>query len=187
MLWCTYTLTRFLSHQFSWFYDVTHGRLQEPTLSAADTNCKLLQILPCRNNGFSASSQSRETDDPESSIISIISMPSFPWMVTAPQRTAAPTTTLTVFNDVFGKMAGLHGYPSPFCCRYCLWLTQPQLSRMEVYHRDKLGGHHFLPYLFLCDLIVLLCFALLSSSHSASASFSSSIGSFSALVSALYS
>ena len=78
-------------------------------------SCILLGvILRCCGTLFSTSSRSSETVDPELSIISTVSCPSFPWVVAAPEWSAAAATTPTVLvgPSASGESAALHGYPS---------------------------------------------------------------------------
>ena len=66
---------------------------------AADTSCNLLDgILQYCVNCFNTFSRINETDDPESSVISTLTLLSSPWMVAAPGRTTATTTTLTALG-----------------------------------------------------------------------------------------
>ena len=63
---------------------------------AAQTSCILLGvILRYCGNRFSTFSRSKETDDPESSIISTVPLPSFPWMVAELEWSEAAATDCT--------------------------------------------------------------------------------------------
>ena len=80
-------------------------------------SCILLGvILRCCGTLFSTSSRSSETVDPELSIISTVSCPSPPWMVAAPEWSAAAATTPAVLVGPTAS-GGMRG-PSwiPLCC-----------------------------------------------------------------------